>query len=336
MKVYVFCHIGAKTPNGGVKILFEYAQALINGGYDACILMPGAHLYPYDCPKGYKPSWFETSVPVVDDVRVVTSDDVVIIHEEGIWCYPHLAANNPRMIMINQGAQSSLTDNIGINITYNYARDIYSKCLGVITVSPYISSFVSRVFNISNNKIHWIDNPIDEYFTSNLEQKTNTILIMNKQPGNPTSQMIKKIIRERYEHWDTKILKTTTHKELAGEMAAAKVFVFLCSQQGEGSGLPPFEAALAGCRVIGYSGLGGRHFWNLPNFKEIEYNDVNWLIESLDETLPMLHDKDLYEYSYNNFFNPGCEVLSALRHSRSFHKFNDDVNRVFREIITNE
>ncbi len=336
MKVYVFCHIGAKTPNGGVKILFEYAQALINGGYDARILIPGAHLYPFDCPKGYKPSWFETTVPVEDDVRVVTSEDIVIIHEEGIWCYPHLAANNPRMIMINQGAQSSLTDNVGMHISYSYARDIYSKCIGVITVSPYISSFVNNVFGIDNKKIHCINNPIDAYFTSTLEQKTDTILILNKQPGNVVSQMIEKIVSERYKGWDVRVVKSLTHKELASEMAKSKVFIFLSTQHGEGSSLPPVEAALAGCRVTGYSGIGSRYYWNLPNFKEIEYNDVNALISSLDDTLPMLKDPNLYEYSYNHYFSPSSEIITTLRQERSFQKFNNNVNRVFKEITTEE
>ncbi|NDH04961.1 hypothetical protein EBX93_03420, partial [bacterium] len=120
MKVYVFCHIGAKKPNGGVKILFEYAQALREGGYDASILIPGAHLYPSDCPRDYKPSWFKTDVPVYDDVRIVTKDDVVLIHEESVWCFDHLKQNNPRFIMINQGISSSITNNVGKHISYSY------------------------------------------------------------------------------------------------------------------------------------------------------------------------------------------------------------------------
>lgn len=333
MKIYVFCHIGASRPNGGVKILFEYAQALIDSGYDACILIPGAHLYPYDCPKGYKPSWFETNVPVEDDVRVVTKDDVVVIHEEGIWCYEHLAVNNPRMIMINQGAQSSLTDNVGMHISYEFAHNIYKKCLGVVTISPYISDFVNNVFDIDEDKIHMIENPVDDYFTSTIEDKTNTILIMNKQPGNVVSKMIEKIIHGRYPGWKIKIVHGLSHRELAKEMAKAKIFLFLCTPHGEGSALPPVEAALSGCRVVGYSGLGSRYYWQYPNFKEIEYNDVTAFITHLDCLTPMLGMKEIYATLYNNYLGPDSSDVSMLRQSRSLSKFKREVNRVFKEIL---
>lgn len=333
MKVYVFCHIGARTPNGGVKILFEYANALREGGYDAYILLPGAHLYPDDCPKDYKPSWFDTNVPVIDDVRVVTSNDIVIIHEEGIWCYEHLAANNPRMIMINQGAQSSITDNVGMHITYNFAKSIYTKCMGVITISPYISECVNTVFGVDKSKIYMIENPVDDYFTSTLDQKSNTILVMNKQPGNVVSQMILKILCERYTKWRVRVVRNLTHRELAKEMSRSKIFLFLCTPHGEGSSLPPVEAALSGCRVVGYSGIGSRYYWNLPIFREIEYNDVNDTIKHLDECTEMLQNDDLYKFLYTQFLSPDSVPVTKLRNHRSIYKFKHEVNRVFKEII---
>lgn len=324
--IYVFCHIGAKNPNGGVKILFEYARALRQSGHDACILIPGAHLYPNDCPKGYKPSWFDTDVPVEDNVRLITKDDIVIIHEEGIWCYEHLAANNPRMIMINQGAQSSLTDNVGMHISYNFARNIYSKCLGVITISPYIANFVNVVFQVDKNKIHVIENPIDSYFSPSAN-KSNTILVMNKQPGNVVSHMIIKIISERYPGWYIKIVHGLTHKQLALEMADAKVFLFLCTQHGEGSSLPPIEAALSGCKVIGYSGLGSRYYYQMPLFTEIEYNDVTELVIKLDHYTSVMTGDD-------RFYKLFARSIQELRDRRSISRFDSEVNRVFNELIS--
>lgn len=326
MKVYVFCHIGAKKPNGGVKILFEYARALRQGGHDAYILIPGTHLYPNDCPKGYKPSWFDTDVPVEDDVRVVTKDDIVIIHEEGIWCYEHLAVNNPRMIMINQGAQSSLTDNVGMHISYNFARNIYSKCLGVITISPYIANFVNVVFQVDNNKIHIIENPIDSYFKP-APYKSNTILVMNKQPSNVVSQMIIKIVSERYPLWNVKIAQELSHKQLAQEMADAKIFLFLCTPHGEGSSLPPVEAALSGCKVIGYSGLGSRYYYQLPLFTEIEYNDVTQFIVKLDHYTSVMTGGDSFSILFDH-------SIQELRGKRSIIKFDSEVNRVFNKLIS--
>lgn len=319
--IYVFCHIGAKTPNGGVKILFEYAQALINSGFNAAILIPGAHLYPNDCPNGYKPSWFETSVPVYDDVRIVKSDDIVIIHEEGIWCFNHLAVNNPYFIMINQGLQSSITDNVGLNITYDFAKKVYKKCIGVIAISPYIADGINKLFDVKKSNIHIIENPVDDFFKPG--KKQNTILVMNKQPNNVVAKMILKIVNERYSDWEIKYIFNMSLKQVAEEMSRAKIFIFLCTPHGEGSSLPPIEAALSGCSVIGYSGLGSRYYYKLPIFTEIEYNDVVGFIEVLDQQTA------LYKNS-NIIFQ---KEIEELRQIRSKQYFTSRVNYVFKELI---
>lgn len=333
MKVYVFCHIGAKKPNGGVKILFEYAQALRDGGYDASILIPGAHLYPDDCPNGYKPSWFETDVPVFDDVRIITQDDIVIIHEEGVWCYEHLAANNPRIIMLNQGLSSSLTNNVGKYISYNYVKSIYSKCLGVIGISPYICKGVNEIFNVPKDRIHHIENPIDDYFVPS-EKKINRILIMNKQPDNVATTMIIKIIMERYPNWDVKFIENMTSREVAEQMGMSKIFCFFCTPLGEGSSLPPVEAALSGCKVIGYSGVSSSYYYNEPIFTEINYNDINSFIDVMDY-YTKLYGGDDFELAYrlNHVSTSFHHNTEELRRLRSKERFKQEVNRVIKELI---
>ena len=332
MKVYVFCHIGAQKPNGGVKVLFEYAQALRNGGYDATILMPGAHLYPQDCPKGYKPSWFETDVPVFDDVRIVTKDDIVIIHEEAVWCYEHLAANNPRMIMLNQGLSSSLTNNVGKYISYNHVKNIYSNMLGVITISPYISEGVNKLFNVPKECIHHVENPIDDFFRPG--QKTDKILIMNKQPDNVATTMIIKIILERYPGWEVKFVKDMTLEQVAYEMSTSKIFCFFCTPLGEGSSLPPMEAALSGCKVIGYSGVSSGYYYDEPLFTEIDYNDIVAFIDTMDKSVEMYKASN-FENTWNTFHDTKAFAnnMEELRKKRSKERFTNEVNRVFKELI---
>lgn len=319
--IYVFCHVGAKKPNGGVKILFEYAQALIDNGYEAAILIPGAHLYPSDCPKNYKPDWFETSVPVYDDVRVVNSKDIVVMHEEGIWCFEHIALYNPKFIMINQGLQSSITDNVGMFISYSFAKRVYDSCLGVIAISPYIAEGVNKLFNVKKSNIHIIENPVDDFFKPG--DKQNTILIMNKQPNNVVAKMILKIVSERYPEWENKHINNMSLKQVAEEMSKAKIFMFLSTPHGEGSSLPPIEAALSGCSVVGYSGLGSRYYYKLPIFTEIEYNDVTGFISVLD------HQTELYKNS-SVLFNKEIDELRSLR-SKQF--FTTRVGNVFWELL---
>ena len=38
--------------------------------------------------------------------------------------------------------------------------------------------------------------------------------------------------------------------------------------------MPPLEAAIAGNKVIGYTGGGGKEYWNKPIFEEIQSGDI--------------------------------------------------------------
>lgn len=42
----------------------------------------------------------------------------------------------------------------------------------------------------------------------------------------------------------------------------------------EGLPLPPVEAALAGNKVIGYTGEGGKEYWKKPIFTEIKTSEI--------------------------------------------------------------
>lgn len=324
--IYVFCHIGAKRPSGGVKILFEMTQALINAGHEAAILIPGAHLYPNDCPKDYKPSWFETSVPVFDDVRIVTSEDIVVMHEEGVWAFDDVMSNKPKYLVINQGAQSSIANNVGKNITYDYVRKIYDGAEAVITVSPYITEFVHSVFGVPHEKIYLIENMIDTYFESTVS-KDNTILVLDKAKS-LGSELVIKVYNERYPGWLVEVIDNYTHKQLADAMARSKIFVFFASNSGEGSPMPPAEAAIAGCKVIGNTGIGGKFFFHPPIFSEIEGNDILSFITEMDLWTATLNDGTI------NQFPDAVTQREQLTHIRSKEVYENRVKNVFEKVLT--
>lgn len=323
--IYVFCHIGAKRPSGGVKILFEMTQALIDAGHEAAILIPGAHLYPHDCPKGYKPSWFETTVPVFDDVRIVTSEDIVVMHEEGVWAFDHVMANKPKYLMINQGAQSSIANNVGMNITYDFVRKIYEGAEAVITVSPYISMFVHHTFGVPHENIYLIENMIDNYF--DVAAKDNTILVLDKAKSLP-SELVVKVYNERYPGWRVEVVENYTHKELAEAMSRSKIFVFFASNSGEGSPMPPVEAALAGCKVIGNTGVGGKYYFHQPIFSEVEYGDILGFIQEMDLWTETLQDGTIDQFA------DAVLQRESLAHIRSKEMYQSRVKNVFETVLT--
>jgi hypothetical protein len=306
-------------------VLFRIAESLIKAGYDACVLIPG-ELYSEENKADYRPTWFKTDVPVTNRISDITSNDVVFIHEEAVWAFHELKKNNPRHVMINQGAQCTMCNE---HISYADTKMMYQSALGVLVVSDYIADTLHTLFNIPKNKIFTLNNVnlISPIFKPGV--KKNKILIMRKaiRVTNISNDMLVKIIRERY-NWEVELVKDLTHEQMARSMAESKIFVFLCQDCGEGFGIPPFEAAISGCKVIGYSGLGGRSRYDYPNFTEIEYNDVNNFIKEVDYWVRELYHTNILEYSPRAEF-----VRDRLSRERDINYFYNDVKHAITRIL---
>ena len=54
--------------------------------------------------------------------------------------------------------------------------------------------------------------------------------------------------------------------------------------------MPPIEAALAGNKVIGYTGEGGKEIWHKPIFTEVPNGDI---LKFVDEILKSLSDNKI-------------------------------------------
>ena len=61
--------------------------------------------------------------------------------------------------------------------------------------------------------------------------------------------------------------------------------IFLSFSELEGLGLPPIEAALAGNKVVGYTGEAGKEYWKKPIFTEIKNGDVKLFCEKIFNNL---------------------------------------------------
>ena len=49
--------------------------------------------------------------------------------------------------------------------------------------------------------------------------------------------------------------------------------------------MPPLEAAIAGNKVIGYTGGGGKEYWRKPIFEEIQSGDLKHFSEKILDTV---------------------------------------------------
>lgn len=326
MTVYVFFHNAALKYNGGMRVLFRVADAIQAKGYDTKVLIPGKGLYPYENPPNWKPDWFDTNVEVVDDVSVVKSDDIVIMHEEAVWAFDVTMVNKPRYIMINQGAQATFTSS---NTSIARTKEIYNQALGTMVVSKYIEEFVSVCLKVPNDNIHNIGNVIDPIFKkSNISDKVNNILVIDKS-NTQTNKMILSMIQDCNPEWSIEVVKNYSIQDMAAAMAKSKILLFFCSPTGEGLGLSPIEAGVSCCKVIGYSGTGGREYFNQYGgiFSEIDYNDVTAFIETANRWVHILNNNsidNLINFDYNR---------ALLEQQYSLPRFEMRVQDAFERIL---
>lgn len=278
--IYVFLHNTIDNPRGGVRNIFMIAQSLYEAGHNVSVLVLGS-------TPGWRPTWFENTIPVVNEETTIYTNDVVIIHEEGMCHWEWLTQNGAKHIILNQGLQASL-----INSTYERVRKGYEQSIGVICLSEYIVNGLNKVFGVPYEKLHFVPNVVDSTFKNYYSTKHNEILIMNKC-NSIANTMVIEIARGKYPGWKVNLLDNMNRSQVQEAMARAKIFVFLCSIIGEGFGIPPVEAALSGCKVIGYSGLGGREYFKGPVFTEIEYNDVCTLTFALDHYTELLNNETI-------------------------------------------
>lgn len=83
-----------------------------------------------------------------------------------------------------------------------------------------------------------------------------------------------KILHFKYKNKNWKIKKIDNLNENKTFKYLLKSKIFLSLSNLEGLGLPPLKAALAGNKVIGYTGEAGKEYWKRPIFKKIYSGDL--------------------------------------------------------------
>ena len=72
--------------------------------------------------------------------------------------------------------------------------------------------------------------------------------------------------------WKIKKIHNLNEREVFNYLLKSKIF--LSFTHFEGLGMPPIEAALAGNKIIGYTGEGGKEIWRKPIFTEIKNGNI--------------------------------------------------------------
>jgi glycosyltransferase involved in cell wall biosynthesis len=252
------------------RLLNELSMA----GVSSNVLFTG----PFKSP----PKWPDNFVTLKTGGVFNRFTDLVVIPEIQAHQYaPLLRAEKVRYAIFAQNGYYVLNTPLRISELSTY----YEGAVGVISTSDLITRTLSRLFPRIREKIHFINYSIDPKVFHPRSEKSNIITYMPRKLQYDSRQVLAYLEARGTKNWRIMPIDGLDQAGVASLLRASKIFMSF--SDFEGFGLPPVEAALAGNRVIGYTGEGGKEYWNQPIFEEIFRGDIMGYANAVERE--MLH-----------------------------------------------
>ena len=225
------------------------------------------------------PSWTKHKIQIKNDMNFDAKTDFVILPE--IWAHfanNFLIKNKIKYSIFVQGYYH-------MNSFYDHKKlsKSYEKAEFIITTSEETFKSIKFIFPNCKNKIFKVNLSIDHKKFKIPHNKSNLITLMPKKLSDHFHILSLFLSKRLPKKWKVESLSNLDEKKLFEKLSKSKIF--LSFSYLEGFGLPPLEAAMAGNKIIGYSGGGGKEYWSKPIFDEIKPGDIKNFCERILNTV---------------------------------------------------
>lgn len=218
--------------------------------------------------KNFKPKWINYKVKLKENFNFKKGKDFVIFPE----IFAHFAIKLcddkkiPYAIYVQNGYCLNSTND------YNTLDKAYKNAKFILSNSKDTTQCIIMAFKNSKNRILEINYSIDNKKLNLNVKKSNLITYMPRKLPTHSENLIFFLRNKLPKKWKLKALHNLSENNVFKYFLKSKIF--LSFSEMEGFGLPPAEAAIAGNKVIGYSGRGGKEYWKKPIFTEIEHGNI--------------------------------------------------------------
>ena len=293
MKNIIFLVSGEKKPAGGNKIIYQFSN-YINSltGFTSSIVfikkkkskkwidsinkkffkkninIKNWQFQDIDVEKNPFVEWSGTKVNIKKNLLFHKKKDHIILPE----IYAHFAADFlikkkiSYSIFVQNGYAIFPTNDIKkLHFSYQHSKFI-------LTCSKDIRSCIRIVFPSFKKKIIKIINSVNSKSLLTKIKKENLISFMPRKLSKHSELVINFLRNHLPKGWRIISIENMNEKNVFNIFKKSKIF--LSFSELEGLGLPPIEAALAGNKVIGYTGEGGCEYWKKPIFEEIKNGEI--------------------------------------------------------------
>lgn len=325
MKNIIFFSSTVKKPYGGVKIIYQFSNYInsLNGLRSSVVQLEKKKIYKWTesfkkkigikekISTGWK--FKELKSNKNSKLSFDKKNDFIILPEIFAHFAEDFLINNkiPYAIFVQNGYNVFPTNDIRkINLAYKKAKFILSY-------SKDIDACISLAFPEIKNKILNVIPSVNSKKINFKFKKLNLITYMPRKLSRHSELVI--LFLQRLLPRDWKIKPINNLSELKVFKILEKSRIFLSFSELEGLGLPPIEAALAGNKVIGYTGEAGKEYWKKPIFTQINNGDIKLFCK---EILNNLTTKDFIKKTRDqrkklvmkySFFNERKSIKKFLK-----------------------
>jgi len=227
--------------------------------------------------KSFTPSssWTKNKIVIKKDMNFDPKTDFIILPE--IWA--HFASD----FLIKKKIKYSIFVQgfYHMNSFHDHKKlfESYRKAKFIITTSRETQKCLKFIFPEKKNKIIKINLSFDHKKFKIPNKKNNLITFMPRKLSDHFHILSLFLFDKLPKKWKIESLSNLEEKKLFSKLVKSKIF--LSFSYAEGFGMPPIEAAMAGNKVIGYTGGGGKEYWRKPIFEEIQSGDIKNFSEKI-------------------------------------------------------
>jgi glycosyltransferase involved in cell wall biosynthesis len=236
---------------GGIRVIYRHVDCLNSMGISAAVVHATA---------GFRATWFANETRVLAPAQVALGPDDVLVMPEYYAPGRGRLPDEARIVIFNQGAYHTF-DRIPFATTEPGApyADI-KRLVALLTVSEDSAELLRYAFPAI--PLHIARPVIDRaLFHPADERPARRIAYMTHRRAQEREQLLH-LLRARgvLDGWELAPIHRRTEHETAEILRGSAIF--LGFSEREGFGLPPAEAMASGCYVVGYTGMGGREFFD--------------------------------------------------------------------------
>jgi glycosyltransferase involved in cell wall biosynthesis len=309
----------AVKPSGGTKVIYQHVSHL---NQMKSTLMR-AQVFHAKTPA-FRCSWDFLDLDFKKNFVFNPMQELYIVHE--MW------AAREAPLIAKVGISYAIFVQNGYfmqrKASFEEAKFAYENATHILCVSEDIEKCIEFLFPALKKKIIRLSVSVDASLFKPAEVKENLITYMPRKLKKHADLVLFFLQGHLPPNWRVEAIDALSQSQVAEKLSKSKIF--LSFSELEGLGLPPIEAALAGNKVIGYTGQGGREYWESPVFEEIDCGNILGYVSSILNNIKAWDENRIDQSSFSRIRKELDFKYNAKSEKLQLEKFINEVVDYFR------